>query len=80
MKKRQHPLVPLVAWLGCGLVASLMALVWVIGQLPEDRHLARVHLDGMKEGYSLCLAYNEATQEERKPAAAAVKPFLLRGL
>lgn len=69
-RKRKHPLIPLVLWLGVSLVASLMALVYVLGQLPSASLLESTHSAGMQHGYAMCLAWEESSQE--------VKPALLQ--
>lgn len=73
-RKRQHPLTELVMWLSTALLATLAALVWVVGQLPTDAQLDNSHMAGMKEGYDMCLAYEESVRER-----AAAKPVLLGG-
>lgn len=64
-RSRQHPLVPLVLWLGVSLVVCLMALVYVLGQLPSSHQLESTHTAGMKYGYELCLAWKEEQQDNK---------------
>ncbi|CAB5646401.1 Uncharacterised protein [Comamonas aquatica] len=64
-RRRQHPLVPLVLWLGVSLVASLLALVYVLCLLPSTSQLESTHTEGMKYGYELCLAWEEEKQETK---------------
>lgn len=64
-RRRQHPLVPLVLWLGVSLVVCLMALVYVLGQLPSSNQLESTHTAGMKYGYELCLAWKEEQQDNK---------------
>lgn len=64
-RRRLHPLVPLVLWLGVSLVACLMALVYVLCQLPTSKQLESTHTAGMKSGYELCLAWQEEQQERK---------------
>lgn len=64
-RKRKHPLVPLVLWLGLSLLACLMALVYVLGQLPATQQLEATHTAGMKHGYELCMAWEETNQEAK---------------
>ncbi len=73
-RKRRHPLAELVMWLGLSLLATLAALVWVVAQLPADAQLDNSHMAGMKEGYDMCLAYEENVRER-----TAAKPVLLGG-
>ncbi len=73
-RKRRHPLTELVMWLGVSVLASLAALVWVVSQLPADAQLDNSHMAGMKEGYDMCLAYEENVRER-----TAAKPVLLGG-
>lgn len=63
--KCQHPLVHLVLWLGVSLVVSLMALVYVLGQLPSSSQLENTHTAGMQHGYAMCLAWQEEKQENK---------------
>lgn len=64
-RKRKHPLVPLVLWLGLSLITCLMALVYVLGQLPDSKQLEATHTAGMKYGYELCLAWDEQKQDAK---------------
>lgn len=64
-RRRQHPLVALVLWLGVSLVVCLMALIYVLGQLPSSSQLESTHTAGMKYGYELCLSWQEEQQDNK---------------
>lgn len=53
-RKRNHPLVQIVVWLGVALVACLFLLVIVVSDLPAADVLERTFMDGMAEGNALC--------------------------
>lgn len=57
----------LVLWLGVCLVATVLALAHVLGQLPDAQTLDRLHLAGMRTGYAMCLGFKESEQEAAKP-------------
>lgn len=73
-KRRRHPWAQLVVWLGVCVVSLLLALVYVLGQLPTSTQLDSTHLDGMKVGYGLCLE-----DQEEKPQQRIAKPVLIGG-
>ena len=55
MRKRRHPLIPLVLWLAGGLLASLAALVMVIASMhASEAELDSAHLKGMELGQRMC--------------------------
>ena len=55
MRKRRHPLIPLVLWLAVGLLASLAALVMVIASMyASEAELDSAHLQGMELGQRMC--------------------------
>lgn len=59
-KKRKHPLLPLTMWLGVALVATVMALAWVAGQVGQPIDLDKVFNEGMVTGAGLCTSPKEA--------------------
>ena len=55
MKRRRHPLIPLVLWLAVALLASLAALVMVIASMrASEAELDSAHLQGMELGQRMC--------------------------
>ncbi len=55
MKRRRHPLIPLVLWLAVALLASLAALVMVIASMHASKaELDSAHLQGMELGQRMC--------------------------
>lgn len=61
--RRVHPLAYLVLWLGIGLLATLAALVHVVGRPPSSAQLEASHMAGMRVGYSICLGVKESDAE-----------------
>jgi len=56
-RKRNHPLVSIVCWLGIALAVALCALVLVISNVampPSPPDLDAVHLQGMAQGNAMC--------------------------
>lgn len=56
-RKRNHPLVPIVCWLGTALAVSLCALALVVSNMgtpPVPLDLDAVHLQGMAQGNAMC--------------------------
>ena len=56
-RKRNHPLVAIVCWLGTALAVSLCALALVVSNLgapPGPPDLDAVHLQGMAQGNAMC--------------------------
>ncbi len=55
MKRRRHPLIPLVLWLAVALFASTAALATVIASMhASDAELDSAHLQGMELGQRMC--------------------------
>ena len=81
-RKRKHPLVHLVVWLGVCLVMALLALLIVASQLPASDVLDRTFLDGMAEGNVMCLDLERQFDSgtEPKPAARVPTPTVKGGL
>jgi len=81
-RKRKHPLVHLVVWLGISLAMSMLLLVIVAARLPTADVLDRTFWDGMAEGNVMCLdlerQFDSAT--EPKPAARVPTPTVKGGL
>jgi hypothetical protein len=75
-RKRKHPLVHLVVWLGISLAMSLLLLIIVAARLPTADVLDRTFQYGMAEGSVMCLdlerQFDSAT--EPKPVAPAPQP------
>lgn len=81
-RKRNHPLVHLVVWLGIALTMSILGLVVVAARLPAADVLDRTFLDGMAEGNVMCLDLERQFESaaEPKPAARAPAPGKKGGL
>lgn len=55
MKRRRHPLIPLVLWLAVALFASTAALAMVIASMhATEAELDSAHLQGMELGQRMC--------------------------
>lgn len=55
MRKRRHPLIPLVLWLAVALFASTAALAMVIASMhASEAELDSAHLQGMELGQRMC--------------------------
>lgn len=55
MKRRRHPLIPLVLWLAVALFASTGALAMVIASMhASEAELDSAHLQGMELGQRMC--------------------------
>lgn len=81
-RKRNHPLVHLVLWLGISLTMSILGLVIVVSQLPASDALDRTFMDGMAEGNVMCLDLERQfdSAAEPKPAARVPTPNVKGGL
>lgn len=55
-RRRNHPLIPIVVWLGVALACCLFALVLVLVRTADqDERLDRAHTAGMELGQQMCL-------------------------
>ena len=81
-RKRNHPLVHLVVWLGISLAMAILGLVIVASRLPAADALDRTFLDGMAEGNTMCLDLERQfdSAAEPKPAARVPTPTVKGGL
>lgn len=81
-RKRNHPLVHLVVWLGIALTMSILGLVIVAARLPAADVLDRTFLDGMAEGNVMCLDLERQFDPaaDPKPAARVPTPAKKGGL
>lgn len=69
-RRRIHPLVPLVVWLGVALTCTVLALAIVLARsAQQDEQLDAAHLAGMELGQQMCLGFQSEMQ--RQPA---IKP------
>lgn len=67
-RRRIHPLVPLVVWLGMSFACALFALAAVLAQTADhERQLDAAHAEGMRLGQQLCQGYRQELQ--RAPAS-----------
>ena len=71
MKRRVHPMTWLAVWLGIALLASLLALVGAVAQLPAERQLDSAHTAGMALGQQMCLGFRSEMERSPRPAAAS---------
>lgn len=58
-RKRNHPLIAIVCWLGISLVVCLCALVWVLFRVAVPPSIGvddldAVHQQGMVQGAAMC--------------------------
>lgn len=78
-RKRKHPLIPLVVWLGVALAGAMSALAIVLSQVAgHDEQLDRAHAAGMELGQQMCLGLRSELERQpaRKPAALALGGLL----
>lgn len=68
-RKRNHPLVALVAWLGVSLAAAVLALVMALRTPPSAEQLNAAHIDGMALGQQMCLGLRPEPSRQPQPAA-----------
>jgi len=74
-RRRKHPLIPLVVWLGVALACTMSSLAIVLSQVADqDEQLERAHAAGMELGQQMCLGLR--SELERKPAALALGGLL----
>lgn len=67
LRKRKHPLIPLVVWLGVALACATLALAFVLAQVAgQDKQLESAHAAGMELGQQMCLGLR--SELERRPA------------
>jgi len=68
-RRRNHPLIPIVVWLGVALACCLFALVLVLVRTAgQDEQLDRAHTAGMELGQQMCLGLR--SELERAPVRA----------
>lgn len=75
LRKRKHPLIPLVVWLGVALACATSALAIALARVAsQDEQLDGAHAAGMELGQQMCLGLR--SELERKPARKSAAPPL----
>ena len=72
-RRRNHPLIPIVVWLGVALACCLFALVLVlIRTAGQDEQLDRAHTAGMELGQQMCFGFRGELERGQAARPAAV--------